>query len=129
MTVRHLEQVIKWVGSKPVTTYTEIITKEAVAELPLAVLGTKYQRTPLEIELGIDEDLEGLTLAEVMMLRVGRSAARGNQWAVREMMDRVLGKPKSTAEVTSVKINYEDYLKKIALKDADFTVVDDVDNL
>ncbi len=111
--VIHLEQIIKWVDNRPVATYTEIIDKEAVADLPLAVMGMKYEREPLEIELGIDAEFEGMTIAEVTMIRLGRRASRGDDWAIQQMLDRILGKPKATSEIKVEKVDYTDYLNTL----------------
>ncbi len=111
--VTHLEQKIGWVDNKPVAKYNPIINKDAVADLPLAVLGVRYERTPLEIELKIDEEFEGLTLGEVMMLRLAYRASRGSRKATNDLLDRILGKPKSTAEIKSVTFDYNDYLEKL----------------
>ena len=114
--ITHLEQKIEWVDNKPVAKYNPIIDKDAVADLPLAVMGVRYERTPLEIELEIDEEFEGLTLGEVMMLRLAYRAARGSRKATNDLLDRVLGKPKSTAEVKTVTFDYNDYINKLADK-------------
>lgn len=123
--VIHLDQKIVWEGGKPVAKYTKIIDKEAVADLPLAVIGLPYKREALEVELGIDEEFEGMSNAEVMMLKMARSAASGNRADRRDILDRILGKPKTSAEVKTVKIDYNDYLKKMAkeinVQEAEFT--------
>jgi hypothetical protein len=114
--VVHLDQKIVWVDGKPIAKYTEIINKEAIADLPLAVLGLKYKREQLEIELGIDAEFEGMTNAEVMFIRLARQAAHGGKGsgkAATALLDRVLGKPKTSAEVKSVSINYKDYLQQL----------------
>ena len=123
--VIHLDQKIVWEGGKPVAKYTKIIDKEAVADLPLAVIGLPYKREPLEVELGIDVEFEGMSNAEVMMLKMARSAANGNRADRRDLLDRILGKPKTSAEVKTVKVDYNDYLKDLAkvvdAEEAEFT--------
>ncbi len=123
--------VIKWVDGKPVPTEREIITKEAVSELPITVMSIPYRRTPLEKEFGIDADLEGMTNGEVMMLRMSESAARGDHKAADMLLDRILGKPKMVSENKNINVSYQDYLLEIARKNdgdepepetADFTI-------
>lgn len=112
----HLDQKIVWVGGKPVCKYTKIIDKDAVADLPLAAVGLPYKRDALEIELNIDEEFDGMTNAEVMMIQMARGAAKGDKRDRSEILDRILGKPKTSAEVKTVKVDYNDYLKGLAKK-------------
>lgn len=111
------QMIIKWVDGKPVPTEKEILTKEAVTELPIAVMSIPYKRTPLEIEFGIDEDLEGMSNGEVMMLRMSRDAARGDHKATDMLLDRILGKPKMVSENKNLNLSYQDYLLELARKD------------
>ena len=126
MKVIHLEQVLEWVDGKPVAKYNPIIDKDAVADLPLAVMGICYKRTPLEIELGVDEEFEGLTMGEVMMLRLAYRASRGSRKATNDLLDIILGKPKSTADIRTVTYDYKDYLKelkdKVNIEEAEFNI-------
>ncbi len=110
---------IKWVDGKPVPKESPILTKDAVSELPITVMSVLYKRTPLEKEFSIDEDLEGMTNGEVMMLRLSRDAARGNHKATEQLLDRILGKPKMVTESKNMNLNYQDYLEEIARKDAE----------
>lgn len=123
--VVHLDQKIVWEGGKPVAKYTKIIDKEAVADLPLAAAGLPYKRDALEVELGVDEEFEGMSNAEVMMVRMARAAARGDKRDRGELLDRILGKPKTSAEVKTVKVDYNDYIKEMAnainIEEAEFT--------
>lgn len=66
----------------------------------------------------------GMTCGEVMMVKLAQHAAEGNHAATEELLDRVLGRPKQTAEVKSVSMKYEDYLKKMAEEDARRGAVD-----
>lgn len=111
------QMIIKWVEGRPVPTKREIITKEAVADLPITVLSIPYRRTPLEIEFKIDVHLEGMTNGEVMMLRVAEDAARGDHKAADMLLDRILGKPKMVSENTNLNVNYTDLLEEFAKED------------
>ena len=111
------QKIIKWVDGKPVPTEREIISKEAVADLPITVMSVPYKRSPLEIEFKIDEDLEGMTNGEVMMLQMSRSAARGDHKAADMLLDRILGKPKMVSESKNLNINYQDYLEELTRQD------------
>lgn len=115
--ITHKQRLIKWVDGKPVPVDREIISKEAVAQLPVTVLSLPYKRTPLEIELEIDEDYDGMTNGEVMMMEMARDAARGDHRAADMLLDRILGKPKMTTENKNLNISYEQYLQSIVNSD------------
>ncbi len=106
--------VIKWVDGKPVPTEKNILTKEAVTDLPITVMTVLYRRSPLEIEFKIDERFEGMTNGEVMMLRMAEDAARGDHKAADMLLDRILGKPKMVSENKNLNFSYQDYLQEIA---------------
>ncbi len=110
----HTQKIIKWVDGKPVPIEKPILSKEAVSDLPIAVMSVPYKRTPLEEEFGIDKDLEGMTNGEVMMLQMSRSAARGDHKAADMLLDRILGKPKMVSESKNLNLTYQDYLQEIA---------------
>ncbi len=124
--IEHFKFDIKWVDGRPVPTYTKMITKEAVSQLPLTVLSLPYRRTALEIELGIDEEYEGKTNGEVALMRLAAEAARGNLKAVDMLMDRVTGKPKITTENKNITLTYEDLLDQIARNEDKEPDVDDL---
>jgi hypothetical protein len=113
----HTQKIIKWVNNRPVPTNKPILSKEAVSDLPIAVMSIPYRRTPLEKEFGIDQDLEGMTNGEVMMLRMSEDAARGNHKAADMILDRILGKPKMVTENKNLNLNYQDFLMEIARTD------------
>ena len=115
--VVHKQRIIKWIDGKPVPVDREIISKEAIAQLPATALSLPYKRTDLEIELGIDEDFDGMTNGEVMMVVMANDAARGNHKAADMLLDRILGKPKMTTENKNLNISYEQYLQSIVDSD------------
>lgn len=117
--VVHKQRLIKWVGGKPVPVDQEIIGKDGWSKLPETVLSLPYKRTPLEIEFEIDEDYEGMTNGEVMMMEMAKSAARGDHKAADMLLDRILGKPKMTTENKHLNISYEQYLQSIVDTDND----------
>ncbi len=91
-----------------------MINKEAVSQLPLTVLSLLYERTEIEKELGIDEKYEGMTNAEVAMIRLAEEAARGSLKAIDMLQDRIIGKPKISTENKNINLTYEDLLDQIA---------------
>lgn len=120
--------MIKWVDGRPVPTYTKMITKEAVSQLPLTVLSLPYKRTKLEIELEIDAEFEGKTNGEVAMIRLADEAARGSYKAIDMLLDRVTGKPKITTENKNINLTYEDLLDQIA-RNEEMEIKPTVENL
>lgn len=111
------ESYITWDNGNPVIAYKEMLTKEVVAELPLAALSARYERTDEEKVLGEALDFEGLTLAEVMNIRLARSAANGELDAIKTILDRTLGKPKQSIQSTKLSMTYTEYLDQLAQKE------------
>ncbi len=67
--------------------------------------------------MGIDIEFEGLSNAEVAMIRLADSAAHGNQKAIDMLQDRIVGKPMVSTENKNINITYEDFLDAIAQKE------------
>lgn len=111
---KHFTKTIEWVDGRPRPAYREIISKRAVEELHTTAFSLPYERLPLEIELGIDEDLEGMTNGEVMVIRQARLAASGDSIAYNMLLDRILGKPKQSVEAKTLSLTYQDYLQELA---------------
>ncbi len=105
--------VIGWKNGLPEITYKEMLSKEIIADLPLVAISMPYKRSDEEVLLGIDTDLEGLTIAEVMNIRMARKAANGDKEAFKLIQDRVLGRPKQQIESTKISMSYSDYLDSI----------------
>ncbi len=91
-----------------------MIDKEAVSQLPIAVLSLPYRRTDFEKEMGIDIEFEGMNNAEVAMIHLADAAARGDQKAIDMLQDRVVGKPMVSTENKNINLTYEDFLDVIA---------------
>ncbi len=94
-----------------------MLNKEAVAQLPITVLSLPYKRTEFEKEMGIDEEFEGMSNAEVAMIHLAESAARGNPKAIDMLQDRIVGKPMVSTENKNINLTYEDFLGAIAEKE------------
>ncbi len=109
--------MIKWVDGRPVPAYTKMINKEAVSQLPLTVLSLPYKRTQLEKDLQVDEEFEGMSNAEVAMIRLADAAAHGSYKAIDMLQDRVIGKPMISTENKNITLTYEDLLDVIARKE------------
>ena len=71
-------------------------------------------------------EFEGMTNAEVMIIRMARTAACGDQAAADKMLDRVLGRPKQSVESKSMTMTYADVLREKAAKAATLDAVCEV---
>jgi hypothetical protein len=74
----------------------------------------EMEREAAEVAHEAELEFEGMTNAEVMIIKLARAAAAGDKEATSAMMDRVLGRPKQSVESKSLKLTYEDYLKEMA---------------
>ncbi len=144
-------QLIKWVDGMPVPVYREPIDRSAISDLGMAALSLPYAGEILQdpktkelltdIDTGdylrapIDKRFEGMTNAEVMMIRMAEAAARGDYDAFDKILDRSIGKPKQVNENLNVNATYEDYLMNLAkdvgddpeIADAEFITEDGED--
>ncbi len=114
------ESFISWEGDKPVVKYKKMLSKNNIADLPVASLSMPYKRTDEEIILNIDPEFGGKTNAEVMNIRLARKAADGNMEAIKTLQDRILGKPMQ--QITSLKITetYTEYLERATKAEEEF---------
>ena len=46
-----------------------------------------------------DEDIQGMTKKEAISRRLWAEASKGEAWAVREILDRIDGRPKQVSEI------------------------------
>jgi len=102
----------------PVPATVPVLAKSQIEDLALAVISLPY-----EDPLGLEPEFEGMTIAEVMFIRRARKAARGDPHATDALIDRILGRPKQSAEVKTMRVSYEDYLKEQAAKLKDAKVI------
>ncbi len=116
--VKHYSKKIVWVNGVPRPANREIISRESIGDLPQVTLSLPYVRPPADIIDGIDEEFDGMTNAEVMMIRLTRQAVSGSQDAVKILLDRVLGKPKQFIDTKSLSMNYQDYLEELARRES-----------
>ena len=73
---------------------------------------------------GPELEFQGLSNLEVALIRQAQGAARGDREDLKEIMDRIAGRPKQTSEVTKVTMTYEDNLKATAARRAGKASVD-----
>lgn len=110
-------QLIVWEGGVPVVRNVPLVTPAQIKDLHAAALTQIYVEPDdhLKLEMGLPPSrFYGLTLLEVMLIRrAERAAASGDKDEVESILDRELGKPKTTAEVHSTTETYEQMLKRI----------------
>lgn len=102
----------------PVVTNVPFIPKAKIQTLALQALSLPYT-TPedeLAIELGLKpSDYYGRPIIEVMMVKAALKAARSGDMAdIDPVLDRAIGKPKTSSENVNVNGTYEGFLKTAA---------------
>lgn len=119
-----------WKDGVPVPSTMPVIPKDQIEQLALTALSLPFEPEPLAekylCELDRLNDLKrweeeqkyvGMTNMEVAVIRQAKAAATGDQDALKEMLDRILGKAKQQIDSRSIKMTYADYLKAQAEKD------------
>ncbi len=97
-----------------------VLNHNTIGKLNTAALSLPYEPTEEDIENGDDFIFEGMCNAEVMSIRLVRMAAQGaNLGAIKELLDRTLGKPLQSVESKSLSLNYTDYLTMLAKEEED----------
>jgi hypothetical protein len=95
-----------------------------IPEVPLNLPDKEHQEAVARRE---DEmEFEGMTNAEVMIVKLARSAAGGDAEATSMLLDRVLGRPKQSVESKSMTMTYADVLKEKAAREKALDVVCEV---
>ena len=106
------------------------ISNQGIADLAAVALSLPYKVPPIPSGLSEAEHLkateayeeelefEGMTNAEVMIVKLARAAASGNLAATETLLDRVLGRPKQSVESKSMTMTYADVLKEKAARAA-----------
>ncbi len=90
------------------------LSPASISELATVALSLPYKPDPLVPSEA--EEFEGMTNAEVMIVKLARSAAGGNMAATTELLDRVLGRPKQSVESKTMSMTYADVLKEKAAR-------------
>ncbi len=114
------------------------ISKQGIEDLAAVALSLPYKIPEVPLDLSDAEhkkavarreeemEFEGMTNAEVMIVKLARSAASGDPDATTMLLDRVLGRPKQSVESKSVTFSYADVLKEKAARAAAIDVVCEV---
>lgn len=105
---------ITWdAAGNPQVVSEDVLTKAAINDLYMAAAAQMYEPEPGN---AVDAQYAGLTCAEVMVRKQIMAAARSG--AAEIVMDRLVGRPKQSTEVTKLNLTYEDTLREIARKES-----------
>lgn len=124
------QRIIVWKDGVPLPATCPVMPKDGVEKLALTALSMPFEPVPMRDAYLSDTDREkdkmrwdkeqkyvGLTNGEVMMIRLAETAAGGDLATAKELLDRILGKPKQQIESKTMNISYSEYLKAQAEKD------------
>lgn len=122
LTIRSYRSEIEWVNGTPTIIDKDIISDRGLKDLVPTALSLPYQGKIISEpdENGrfvdrreIEPEFEGMTNAEVMVIKEAQRAAAGNSDATHRLLDRILGKPKQQNENLNVNASYSDYLESL----------------
>lgn len=121
----------RWENGVPVPVYSEPYTKATVNSLIAASMAHEYEPIKYKCDYGCvcvpadEQRFQGMTNGEVMVIKLAERAAQGNFESVREIFDRMLGKPKQETQNINVGMTYEDFVKSLPpIETVDAKVVD-----
>lgn len=117
---------IVWVNNAPQPRYGGPMGKAQLTQLFSAGLSMPYKGTyaPEEDAYIIEDEYDGKTIGEVIVMKRLQKAAEGDPDATRDILDRVMGKPKQSVESTSVTMSYSDFLEMSANEEDELNVID-----
>jgi len=110
---------VHWHDGVPVPVQQAVINKQVLADQLVTMLSLPYKGKAIANDLGQTEFIpdptyEGLTNAQVMLAKLVEGASAGSLEHTRELLDRLLGKPKQHVESVNMQLTYEDYLDQLA---------------
>lgn len=115
------QRLVTWdAAGNPVVKNVAVFTRANVSELAMAAASQPYVTADdeLAVSLGLPpSEFYGMTNLEVMLLKQARWAATSGETAVIEkVLDRLIGRPKTTAETHTITETYEQALTRISKK-------------
>ena len=114
-------EIFSWNEGMPRTKDGKSLAKEQLQQIYHAAAAAPYigDWNPLTSQYEVEPEFQGMTNAEVAILRQARKAANGDQKATETFFDRLLGKPKQAVESISMRMSYSEYLDLLAQQEAD----------
>lgn len=121
-------QLFEWVEGMPRPRRKRAMGKEQIQAIHNAAAALPYKGVwnPLTQRFEQELDYEGLTQAEVAILKQWEKASQGDTKAYEKLMDRMLGKPKQAVETVSMKLSYQEVLDLMSERDVQEGIVVDV---
>lgn len=114
--------LFEWVEDLPRPRTSRTMQKEQLSMLHNAALGLPYRGVwnPATQSYVMDDPaFAGATYGEVMVWKlVHKAAVDGDMPAIKEVLDRVLGKPKQALETKSMTMSYSEFLEASAAEEA-----------
>ena len=99
------KSVIVWKDNLPTVESREIFPTENLKLITETILAEPY-----DDPLGIFPKYKGMSNGEVVLRQLIRRATLGCKDATKELLDRIVGKPKQTIESKRLTMTYQDYL-------------------
>lgn len=104
---------LDWSAGEPVLKDRPTATPTVVRNMFFEVLSCTYQMTDED-----DPSWEGKSNLEVMVRKATRNACQGDMEAMKEVLDRSVGKAKQIVESASVSLTYQEYLSTLVQEEA-----------
>ncbi len=102
------QAVIRWEGNIPVTESRDVFPVAELKNVTEAILAE-----PFEDPLGIWPEYIGLSKGEVVLRQLIGRATCGDKDATKELLDRLVGRPKQQIESKKLSMTYQEYLDGI----------------
>jgi len=100
--------VIVWKDNIPTVTDQEIFPTGQLTAVTEKILAEPY-----EDPLGIFPEFKGMSKGEVVLRQLISRATLGDKDATKELLDRMVGRPKQQIESKRLTMSYQDYLDGI----------------
>lgn len=114
--------MFEWVEGLPRPKDAASFQKEQISQLTFAALSLPYRGIwdSQQQKYVMDDPMyQGATYAEVMQMKLVKKAAEnGDMSAIKEVLDRTLGKPKQAIESVSMRMSYAEFLEQSAKEEA-----------
>ena len=102
------QSVIVWKNNLPVVESREYFPTHEIKSVTESIMAE-----PFDDPLGIFPEFVGCSYGEVILRQLVRRAALGCKDATKELLDRLVGRPKQTVESKKLSLTYQDYLNEL----------------
>lgn len=102
------QAVIVWKNNIPTTETRDVFPITQIKNVAQTILAEPYY-DPLEIY----PEYKGMSKGEVVLRQLIQRAMDGEDTATRELLDRLVGKPKLQVETKRLELTYQDYLDEL----------------